>query len=106
MKRHGHLLPRIADPGNLRLAFWKASKGKRGKADCRAFQENLDVNLGALRADDVQAGFVGVGARAVWWRRSGRPVVPGAEVAKDLLGNLWVVNDRDDAHRALAHRTA
>ena len=28
MKRANHLLERIADPENLRLAFWKARKGK------------------------------------------------------------------------------
>ena len=60
MTRAGQLLAAIADPGNLRLAFWKASKGKRGKADCRAFQENLDVNLSALRAA-LLAGQVRVG---------------------------------------------
>jgi hypothetical protein len=38
MKRDGALLAAIADPGNLRLAFWKASKGKRAKADCRVFR--------------------------------------------------------------------
>jgi hypothetical protein len=43
MKRHGALLAAIANPGNLRWAFWKASKGKQAKADCRAFQENLDT---------------------------------------------------------------
>jgi hypothetical protein len=60
MKRDGALLGAIADPGNLRLAFWKASKGKRAKADCRAFQENLDANLSALQAELV-AGRVRVG---------------------------------------------
>ena len=60
MKRHGALLAAIADPGNLRLAFWKASKGKRAKADCRGFQQNLDANLAALRAE-VLAGRVRVG---------------------------------------------
>ncbi len=54
---------------------------------------------------DVQAGLVGVGARAVWWRRSERRVMPGAEVAKDRFGNLWVVNDRDNPHRVLADGT-
>jgi hypothetical protein len=34
-------MERIADWENLLLAFWKAAKGKRGKADCRAFQERL-----------------------------------------------------------------
>lgn len=51
MKRHGQLLARIAGPDNLRLAFWKAAKGKRAKGDCRAFQQELDANLSALRAD-------------------------------------------------------
>jgi len=60
MKRHGALLAAIADPGNLRLAFWKAAKGKRAKADCRGFQQNLDANLAALRAE-VLAGRVRVG---------------------------------------------
>jgi RNA-directed DNA polymerase len=60
MTRVGQLLAAIADPGNLRLASWKASKGKRAKADCRAFQENLDTNLSALRAE-LLAGRVRVG---------------------------------------------
>ena len=60
MKRHGQLLARIADPANLRLAFWKAAKGKRAKADCRAYQQELDANLSALRAE-VLAGQARVG---------------------------------------------
>ncbi|MGA2863654.1 MAG: hypothetical protein ABSF95_04110 [Verrucomicrobiota bacterium] len=60
MKRHGHLLAGIADPDNLRLAFWKASKGKRAKADGRAFRENLAANLSALRAE-LLAGRARVG---------------------------------------------
>jgi RNA-directed DNA polymerase len=60
MKRVGQLLEALADPGNLRLAFWKAAKGKRAKADCRYFQENLDTNLAALRAG-LLAGQVRVG---------------------------------------------
>ena len=60
MKRHGQLMAQIADGENLRLAFWKAAKGKRGKADCLAFRERLDENLGALRAE-LLAGGVSVG---------------------------------------------
>jgi hypothetical protein len=41
----------IAEPANLRLAFWKAAKSKRIKADCRAFQEKLDENVATLRAE-------------------------------------------------------
>ena len=53
-------MPKIADAENLRLAFWKAAKGKRGKADCRAFQARLDENLSALGAE-LLAGEVSVG---------------------------------------------
>ena len=50
----------IAEPENLREAFLKAARGKRGKADCRAFQERLDENLTRLRAE-LLAGSVRVG---------------------------------------------
>jgi len=60
MKRHGQLMPKIADADNLRLAFWKAAKGKRGKADCQTFQARLDENLATLGAE-LRAGEVPVG---------------------------------------------
>ena len=60
MKRAGHFIESIAEPANLRLAFWKAAKGKRAKADCRAFQAKLDTNLSTLRAQ-LLAGRVPVG---------------------------------------------
>lgn len=44
-------MAQIADAGNLRLAFWKAAKGKRAKADCIAFRERLDENLAVLGAE-------------------------------------------------------
>jgi len=53
-------MPKIADGENLRLAFWKAAKGKRGKADCLMFQSRLDENLSALGAE-LLAGEVSVG---------------------------------------------
>ena len=60
MKRAGQLLAHIAEPANLRLAFWKAAKGKRARADCRAFQERLDINLAELRSE-LLAGAIRVG---------------------------------------------
>ncbi len=60
MKRFGHLMEAIADPENLRVAFWKASKGKRGKADCRRFGDDLDRNISGLRAE-LLSGEVRVG---------------------------------------------
>ena len=51
---------KIADAENLRLAFWKTARGKRGQADCRAFQERLEENLAALGAE-LLSGQVPVG---------------------------------------------
>ena len=49
MKRAGRLFDRILDPDNLRLAFVKASRGKRHREDQRAFEEDLDAELEKLR---------------------------------------------------------
>ncbi|MGK0188683.1 MAG: hypothetical protein ACI9R3_004495 [Verrucomicrobiales bacterium] len=60
MKRHGQLMTAIAEPANLRLAFWKAAKSKRDRADCRAFQKNLDDTVASLRSE-LLSGTVEVG---------------------------------------------
>ena len=49
MKRFGNLYERICEPDNLRLAFWKAQKGKAGKRAIMAFRADLDANLGEIR---------------------------------------------------------
>lgn len=49
MKRAGQLREAVLEPENLRLAFWKASRGKRGSAAQRAYAENLEEELEALR---------------------------------------------------------
>jgi len=53
-------MAQIADAENLRLAFWKAARGKRPKGDCRVFQKHLDSNLAGLRAE-LLSGRVAVG---------------------------------------------
>ncbi|GHU98961.1 hypothetical protein FACS1894159_02230 [Bacteroidia bacterium] len=60
MRRHGYLMERIADPGNLRLAFRKARKGKSGKAEEEKFRRSLDANLLVLR-EGLLGGQVRVG---------------------------------------------
>lgn len=60
MKRAGNLYERIAEPENLRLAFLKAVRGKRCKADVIAYTARLDENLGRLR-DQLLARQVVVG---------------------------------------------
>ena len=49
MKRAGHLFEAVVEPANLELAFWKASRGKRARADQRAFAANLAEELARLR---------------------------------------------------------
>lgn len=49
MKRAGQLLTGIAEPANLRLAFFKARKGIRRGPGVLDFEENLDQRLLMLR---------------------------------------------------------
>ena len=61
MKRAGNLIERIADADNLRLAFWKASKGKRAKAEVLAFRADLDAQLRRL-GEELLGRFGPLGA--------------------------------------------
>lgn len=60
MKRAENLVGRVADPDNLRLAVWKAAKGKRYSREVRRFAETLNANLLRLR-EQIQSGEVAVG---------------------------------------------
>ncbi|MBX2890941.1 MAG: hypothetical protein KF734_08450 [Saprospiraceae bacterium] len=60
MKRTNHLIEQIADPDNLRLAFWKARKGKSHAPGVEAYRAALDVNLQGLR-EQILTGLVEVG---------------------------------------------
>jgi RNA-directed DNA polymerase len=50
MKRVGKLFEQVVEPENLRLAFWKASRGKRHRQDQRDFAANLSAELERMRA--------------------------------------------------------
>lgn len=60
MKRVGFLIGKIGDIDNLRLAFWKARKGKSNSSLVEQYRQNLDKNLIKLRqqilSDDVEVG--------------------------------------------------
>lgn len=60
MKRANGLLAHIAEPGNLRLAAWKAGKGKRYARSVLAYQANLETNILQLRTQ-IMSGAVEVG---------------------------------------------
>ncbi len=60
MHREGFLMERIADTDNLLLAYFKASQGKREKAEVRAFAEHLDEEILSMRRELLE-GQVRVG---------------------------------------------
>lgn len=60
MKKNNRLFERIADLDNLRLASWKAAKGKRCARAVLAYQQNLEANLLRLR-EQILNGQIEVG---------------------------------------------
>lgn len=60
MKRAGKLIEQIADPENIRYAFWKAQKSKEGKREVIGFRNNLDENVKRMR-NEILSGNVSVG---------------------------------------------
>jgi len=60
MKRADSLLLRVADPDNLRLAAWKAAKGKRHSQAVMAWSVHIDRHLVVLR-EQILSGRVEVG---------------------------------------------
>lgn len=60
MKRAGNLFSAIADSDNLRLAFWKARKGKNHSRQVLQYRSDLEKNLNALR-EEILGGTVEVG---------------------------------------------
>jgi RNA-directed DNA polymerase len=60
MRRANHLFERIIERDNMRLAAYKALRGKRSKGDARAFVSRIDENLEALR-ESVELGGVVLG---------------------------------------------
>jgi retron-type reverse transcriptase len=60
MKRANNLIGQIAEPENLRWAFWKAQKGKRYSRQVNTYRENLDAQLLLLR-EQILSGKVQVG---------------------------------------------
>jgi hypothetical protein len=45
VKRAGNLYPLIVQPDNIRLAYWKASRGKHDRLDVIAFKNNFEQNI-------------------------------------------------------------
>lgn len=63
MKRVGNLYPRIADFGNLYLAFRKAFKGAKRSGETLAFYFNMEWELLALRKELAERSYAPGGYR-------------------------------------------
>ncbi|MEI6412145.1 MAG: reverse transcriptase domain-containing protein [Bacteroidota bacterium] len=61
MKRIEHLLEQVADPDNIRLAAWKAAKGKRQAIEVMDWFSVMESNVPLLR-EQILSGRVQVGA--------------------------------------------
>lgn len=72
MKRAGFLTEQIADTDNLLLAFYKASTGKKMKAEVRRFSSNLSSEIGSLR-QEILEGNVRVGDYSYFHIRDPKP---------------------------------
>jgi RNA-directed DNA polymerase len=60
MKRENNLIGKIADPNNLRLAFWKARRAKEGKKEVAEFRKSFDKNILMLR-NELLTGNINIG---------------------------------------------
>ena len=72
MKPARNLFPRIVDRDNLRLAFYRAQRGKRDRIDVRTFAANLEDNL-QLLSRDLTAGYVPLDQPAQFEIRDPKP---------------------------------
>lgn len=60
MKRAGYLINDIADVENIRLAYWKAKRGKEAKREVLNFTRDLDENILRI-SDGLKAGTTEIG---------------------------------------------
>jgi len=60
VKRTGNLINKIADTDNLKLAFYKAAKGKSDKKGVIEYRKNLGKNLKKLR-EEILSGEIDCG---------------------------------------------
>ncbi|HRD81059.1 MAG TPA: reverse transcriptase domain-containing protein [Saprospiraceae bacterium] len=101
MKRLSYLMPRVYDPDNLRLAAWKAAKGKRHSAPVLAFQDNFEENIASIRQEliDGTAQFGGYTCFKIFDPKERQICAPPfrEQVIHHALMN--VCHDRFEAHQ-------
>jgi len=91
MKRAGKLIDRIGEAGNLRLAFFKACRGKRAKAEVLRFRENLDAELASL-SKELLTGKVQWGAYHAFRVQDPKPRTIHAAPFRTRVAHHAIVN--------------
>jgi RNA-directed DNA polymerase len=91
MKRAGNLIEPIADADNLRLAFWKASKGKRGKGEVLRFRTDLDRRLRCL-GEELLSGCVSWGPYHTFTIHDPKQRVICAAPFRDRVAHHAIIN--------------
>jgi len=76
MKRIGNLFDAVVEPENLRLAFWKASRGKQHRPDQRKYAARLEEEIEGLRLGLLQGDYPAGALKAA---TAGREVLEARE---------------------------
>lgn len=91
MRRAGGMMERIADPANLRLAFWRATLGKRDREVVRSFSARLEDELSAMRNELIE-GRVVLGPSRAFSIRDPKPRTIHAPAFRDRVLHHALMN--------------
>jgi len=91
MKRVGNLFPTILDYDNLRLAAYKASRGKLDRPEVRAFLERLDPNLNQV-AETIRDGSITLGRCRQFMMNNPKPRVITVPCFEERVLHHAVIN--------------
>ncbi|MBT3341228.1 MAG: RNA-directed DNA polymerase [Planctomycetes bacterium] len=91
MKRAGNLIEGICDYDNMRLAFYKACRGRRAKPEVIRFHENLDDELWRL-GQELRAGKVDWGEYFVFQVQDPKPRAIYAAPFRSHVGHHALLN--------------
>ena len=104
VKRVGHIFEAVMEPANLELAFWKASRGKRTRADQRVYAANLDAELVKLRMGLIDGTYpIGNYRRFTVYEPKESPYINRTSHGMDFLG-MRIYPGRIRANRASLDR--
>lgn len=99
MRRQGNLIGAIATPDNLRLAFYKASRGKRARPEVLRYRGELDQELAALE-DELSSGQVAWGEYRSFQVQDPKPRMIHAAPFRSRVAQHGIMNICEPAFEA------